>query len=92
MYNQRMAYHRTIIFCPSCERSKEKVVVSGFGWFTASSERQEALCENCQAVQDEDERIAHFTNLDSKTTEERIRLIEEQIYNIEPTHVSEPQF
>ena len=85
-----MAY-RTEIFCPSCKLTKV-IVDSSSGFGTTSFGRSQELCYACQDAKDKEERIAHFANLDSKSIEERIRLVEEWIYDYKPTHVQEPRF
>lgn len=48
-------------------------------------------CEECKKDEAKEKRDAHFTALNAKHLEERIRLIEEWIYDYKPTYVHPPR-
>ncbi len=50
------------------------------------------ICNHCRAKEDISKRDQHFKELDALTTEERLRRIEEWIYNYRPRYVEPPRF
>ena len=77
-----MAYN-TIITCTECGQNKS-VIVPSSGYVTQ--------CGECRAKIQEEARKRHFAELDELSLEERIRKIEEWIYDYRPQHVPPPRF
>ena len=58
--------------CPKCLEVKT---------FTAGYNGQREHCDECDSAEHQVERDAYFTQLDSLTIEQRIRLLEELFYD-----------
>ena len=71
-----MAYVQEGI-CSRCKKSK--MIIS-------SARQFNTICNDCLAEKAERKRERHFAILDNMTLEERVRRIEQWIYNYKPTH------
>ena len=78
-----MAYQTTIT-CRECGKNKQVIVPSSGGYVSE--------CGECKAKIEQEMRDRHFAELDALSLEERIRRIEEWIYDYKPTHVPPPRF
>ena len=78
-----MAYHSTIT-CLECGENKNVIVSSSGGYPTH--------CGECRAREEQLRRSNYFAELDKLPLEERIRKIEEWIYEYKPTYVAPPRF
>ena len=76
-----MAY-MTNIHCMECGENKTVAVGAG--------QVPELICGACQGLKDAERREEYFASLDKLPLEERIRKIEEWIYEYRPTHVPPP--
>ena len=74
-----MAYLNPNGWCPNCKKSVEK-------WDHAT------YCEPCGKEIAEKNHSEHFSKLDAMSIEERVRRIEDWIYNYKPAYVSPPRF
>lgn len=63
-------------FCDKCGSHYQACISAGF--------EPPKMCYDCQAVEDAAARKEYFANLDKLSIEERIRKIEEWIYNYRP--------
>ena len=78
-----MAY-MTTIFCTECQTSKQAI---------ASADNPAPLvCGECRSKIEATRREKHFAELDKLPLEERIRKIEEWIYDYRPQYVPPPRF
>jgi hypothetical protein len=71
----------TMITCTKCH--KEKQVTCGSG-------QTKTVCNRCAAKEADRKRREHFGSLDGLTIEERLRKLEEWVYNYRP--YKEPRF
>jgi len=78
-----MAY-MTTIFCTQCNESKNTIVGAG--------DSPSLICDSCRLENKDKERKEYFASLDKLPLEERIRKIEEWIYEYRPTHVPPPMY
>ena len=78
-----MAY-QTTIFCTECGKSKQTIA--------SADNPAPRRCFECKTKIDAEMRERHFAELDELSLEERIRKIEEWIYDYKPTHVPPPRF
>jgi hypothetical protein len=72
------------IFCMVCECRKTVCV--------SSSDMPPMSCDDCIEKDVKAKRVTHFAELDKLTIEQRLRKIEEWIYDYRPRHVPEPRF
>ena len=77
-----MAYSTTIT-CTKCLKLKTIIVSSGD--FTT-------VCGECKAAEEQEKRDKYFAELDKLTLEERVRRIEEWIYDYQPQYVPPPRY
>ena len=78
-----MAYQTTIT-CIECHKNKQVIVGGG--------NSPSLVCHECQSAKDAERREKYFAELDKLPLEERIRKIEEWIYEYRPTYVAPPRF
>ena len=78
-----MAYNVTIT-CIRCKKNKNVIVSSGSG--------APLVCGDCTKKEREELRDKYFAGLDKLSMEERVRRIEEWIYDYKPTYVPPPRF
>lgn len=78
-----MAY-QTMIFCTECSQSKQAIA--------SADNPAPIVCSECRIRIESERREKYFAELDKLTVEERIRKIEEWIYNYQPTYVPPPRF
>ena len=78
-----MAYN-TVITCTACGENKNVIV--------PSSGPRTSRCHDCEAAYNAEQRANYFAELDNLTLEERVRRIEEWIYEYKPTYVEPPRF
>lgn len=67
-----MAYN-TVIVCLACDKEKNVTVSSGG--------LSPNICKDCRAAKEKDAKQKHFEELDQMTLEQRIRRIEEILYD-----------
>ena len=73
------------IFCPSCQQTKQVAV--------DSYSTHPTMCNECLADKLKNVRAKHFTELDCLTLEERVRRIEEWIYDFKfPVNITDVRF
>lgn len=78
-----MALTRTII-CSVCGKEK-KISYTHSNW-------GQTVCDSCRRLQDTSTKKKHLDILDTLTLSERVRIIEEWIYNYEPYNSSTKLF
>ena len=78
-----MAYHTTIT-CIECGKNKN-IIVSSAGEYPTQ-------CRECQDKEAYRQRKEYFAELDKLPPEERVRKIEQWIYEYRPTYVPPPRF
>ena len=64
----------TEMYCIKCEQTKSVSIPSGHP--------TPVVCSQCKAKESEEIRKRHFRILDGMFVEERIRLVEEQLYDL----------
>jgi len=74
----------TTITCTVCGENKQVIVPSSGGYVNE--------CGECKERIRAEMRDRHFAELDALTLEERVRRIEEWIYEYKPTYVPPPRF
>jgi hypothetical protein len=63
------------IFCRKCKQSKERFAGSG---------QYPTICSSCEKEEKAEAKAAYFAELDKLTLEERLRKVEEWIYEYRP--------